>query len=140
MQIRKSNVTASFFIYNEKYFNGVLPMPKIVITHSKNILGRFTCYLTNDGDHYDEVLEVSDNYDYTNEQFRNIVVHEMIHYYLVHTRKDMKCSHGKEFQRLAKLFNTAYGMDIMSYATLDAYQPLKKPKRNVLYKLKDMFS
>lgn len=122
MLIGKSNIKALFFYYNETYFGGVLPIPEVKVTHSYNVLGQFVCYITNDNEHYDEVLSVSDTYDYTEDQLRDIIVHEMIHYYLVHVKMDLKCSHGKAFKDMADDFNIRYGMNITSTADLDQYK------------------
>ncbi len=59
-----------------------------------------------------ETIEISDFYDYTECEFRNILIHEMIHYYLYYTGEAPRCCHGKVFKAMAKHFNREYGMNI----------------------------
>lgn len=122
MTIAEFNVIAAFFTFNNRYFNGELPFPKFKIIHSYRTLGQFSCRLGIGNNYYDELLEVSDNYDYTESQFRDIVIHEMIHFYLMHTGQDRRCSHGKAFKRMAEDFNLRYGMNIAKTADISNYK------------------
>ena len=138
MVIAEFNILAGFQYFNHEYFNDMLPFPKIVIRHSYRTLGYFHCEL----DSYDNILnptiEMTDNYDYTEGQFRDILVHEMIHYYLVFNGKDRKCRHGKEFKRMANDFNARYGMNITSTIDLTPYS-IAKGKSNFMFKLCTLF-
>lgn len=138
MTIAEYNVVAAFFTFNNKYFGGVLPMPKFKITHSYRTLGRFTCFLEGNNSYYGEELMVSDNYDYTESQFRDVVVHEMIHFYLLHIGEDRTCSHGKAFKRMAEDFNLRYGMNITATADLTKYK-LREDKSSFMQALCTIF-
>ena len=105
------HVILSFHTYNEDYFGGILPMPRFKIRHGWYTLGYFHCY-PDAPLGTTETIEISDFYDYTNEQLRDIIIHEMIHYYLYYTGEDPNCRHGKAFKRMANQFNTRYGMNI----------------------------
>lgn len=91
-------ISFKFNIYNIDYFDGVLELPEFKIIHSKKILGCFTCMLDFDDSLYNPVIEISDAYLYTEEQFRNLLLHEMIHYYLAYTQEDINVTHGKAFK------------------------------------------
>lgn len=138
MVISEVNLLASFFCNNEKYFNGILPMPQLKISHSYRTLGYFHCDVDEYGNHYNEVIEVSDNYDYTEEQFRNIMIHEMIHYYLLYVGLDNKCTHGKEFKKMANEFNTKYGFNITKTVDLSDFK-IKEGNSNFMFKLCTLF-
>lgn len=138
MVISEFNILAGFQNFNHDYFNDELPFPKIVVRHSYRTLGYFHCELDLDGSIIDPTIEISDNYDYTESQFRDILVHEMIHYYLVFNGKDTKCHHGKEFKKISKEFNSKYGMNITPTIDLTSYS-IKKGNSNFMFKLCTLF-
>ena len=138
MEISHYNVLAMFHVYNQEYFNGELPIPKLVITHSYKTLGYFHCDVNWLGKYHNETIEISDNYDYTESQFRDILVHEMIHYYLLYMGIDKKCHHGKEFKEMASRFNLMYGMNITPTIDLTYYK-IKKGKSNFMFRLCTLF-
>ncbi len=122
MIIAEHNVLGHFYIYNEEYFGGILPIPNFKIRHGWQTLGYF---------HYDldaplgtsETIEMTDFYDYTQDEFRNILIHEMIHYYLYYIGEDTRVRHGKAFKRMAKEFNQAYGMNITVKVDISMMKP-----------------
>ena len=138
MVVSEFNLLASFHCNNEKYFNGVLPIPKLKISHSYRTLGYFHCDVDEDGNIFNETIEVSDNYDYTESQFRDIMIHEMIHYYLLYMGLDNKCTHGKEFKKMCNEFNSKYGMNLSVRIDLSNYT-IKKGKSNFIFKLCTLF-
>ena len=105
------NVMWLFNEYNNKCFGGELPRPMLNLVHDKKTLGRFTC------DFYDDEMEnpridISDNYEYTEDRLRDVLVHEMIHYYLAYTQQDVYLTHGKEFKAMANYVNSNFGMNV----------------------------
>lgn len=112
-----------FFKYNSKYFDLALTLPSIKIIHSKKIVGRFTCLVYPDGEFTEPLIEISDAYQYTKEQLRNILVHEMIHYYLVVTKADLKIKHGKAFKNMMQFFNEMYNLNITITIDTDGFIP-----------------
>lgn len=138
MTISEFNILAGFQSFNHKYFNDELPIPQVVVKHSYRTLGYFHCEYDEFGNVLCPTIEVSDNYDYTESQFRDILVHEMIHYYLVFNGKDRKCHHGKEFNRMADDFNRRYGMNITPTINLASYS-IKKGNSNFMFKLCTFF-
>lgn len=137
MIIGYHNIMAGFINFNQQYFGGELPTPSFKIRHSYRTLGYFHCDL----DGYtviEPTIEISDYYDYTESQFRDILVHEMIHYYLVYKGKDMACKHGKEFKKMSNDFNFRYGMNITSTIDLSPYH-IKEGNSNFMFKLCTFF-
>ena len=87
---------------------------------------------------FNQTIEMSDNYDYTENQLMDIFVHEMIHYYLAYMGIDTRCTHGKEFKKMANDFNIRYGMNITPTIDITPYT-LKKGKSNFMFKLCTFF-
>lgn len=111
--------------FNKDYFNNELPEPTMQVIHTFNIFGYFgysdRCgYLL-----YDPYIQISDYYLYTEPQFRDLLVHEMIHYYLAYTGKDVKVTHGEEFQKMADEFNKKYRMHITEYINVNEHERRK---------------
>lgn len=138
MEIAKHTLLASFYLYNDDYFDGVLPCPNLKIRHSYRTLGYFSCEYDEYGNMFNQTIEMSDNYDYTESQLRDIFVHEMIHYYLAYKGIDTRCRHGKEFKKMAREFNSKYGMNITPTINVTPYQ-IKKGKSNFMFKLCTFF-
>lgn len=95
---------------NNKYFGGELPRPIISLVHDKRSLGRFTCDFYDDDEMENPRIEISDSYEYTQSRLRDIMVHEMIHYYLAYIGEDVYISHGKAFKDMVNRFNSQYGL------------------------------
>lgn len=110
---------------NREYFDHSLPMPRFVIIHRFFKYGQFSCMLDDNNMTYDEEIQISDVFDYTESNLRDIMVHEMIHYHLVFEGIDLKCSHGKRFKKMAKEFNALYGLNITPRIDPDRYQQRK---------------
>jgi predicted SprT family Zn-dependent metalloprotease len=64
---------------------------------------------------------MSGNWEYEEYQFRDILVHEMIHYYLAYTGKDIIGTHGREFQMMSYSLNHKYGLNITELICYDEY-------------------
>ena len=99
---------------NEKYFDGILPVPYLNTMNKMKILARFE-YNKDKGGKYPikwQEIKFSDCYDYSEQDFREMMVHEMIHYYIAWNGiKDNK-EHGNEFMRIANHLNEKYNLNI----------------------------
>jgi hypothetical protein len=138
MIISEFNILAKFQSFNHSYFNDELPLPSFKIRHSYRILGQFICSIDEYGNIKNVTIEISDSYDYTIEQFRDILMHEMIHYLLFFNGKDIKCTHGKEFKKMADNFNLKYNMNITAKIDLTEYS-IPQGKSNFFFKLCTLF-
>lgn len=122
MRVCESQIRCLFRQFNQDYFGNLLPMPYIKIRHSVNTLGYFS-YMQNEMFGTTETLEISDVYEYTSNQLRDIVVHEMIHYYLYYIGEDVRLKHGKSFMRMARQLNQSYGLHVTPTIDLTRMKP-----------------
>ena len=68
---------------------------------------------------------MSDYFDFPEDIFKNIMAHEMIHFYLLLNGKDNKASHGSDFKAMAQALNQKYGLNITT--TYDASEIPNSP-------------
>ena len=108
------NMVDCFNLCNMEYFDGKLLFPQFKIMHSYRKLGLFQFEWGSmfDKTLYDPTISMSVYYDFTEEQFKNVMCHEMIHYYLAYFGIDRRCKHGKEFTKMAEKLNKKYGLHI----------------------------
>lgn len=112
---------------NKKYFNSSLPIPRYDLIHKTSILARFVYNPNKKGKHPIkwQIIKFSDCFDFPDDVFRDIMVHEMIHYYIAWNGiKDNK-SHGKVFMQMANELNEKYGLHVTK--NYDASQFDKNP-------------
>ncbi len=118
------NMRATFIKCNNAYFEGKLPIPLFDLLHSFRTCGYFQ-YTTGgwfDKTLYDPIIFMTDYYDFTEKQFVDIMVHEMIHYYLAYFDFDKRCRHGKKFKEMAERLNMRHGLHITSEVDLSQYK------------------
>jgi hypothetical protein len=108
--------------YNGAYFGNILPMPSFRIMHSVDTLGYFS-YIPGSVPGTTEIIEMSDFYDYTESQLRDVLVHEMIHYYLSYIGVEIYPSLGHAFMNVAQRLNRTYGMNVTPTIDLKKYKP-----------------
>ena len=127
--IANSENIAYYFVYwNYVAFNNELPIPFCGVLHSYRTCGYFQCKYYGgwfSKTFYDFSISITDYYDFTDEQFNNILVHEMIHYYLTYTGVDRRCRHGKEFKKMAKELNKKCHLNITKYLDISKYKKRK---------------
>lgn len=116
MVVTESWIKKEFIKFNSLYFDGKLPMPIIKLSHARTQLGalayknewlwgrRIRCF--------DYTIKLSTYYDMTERQAQNILIHEMIHYYIAYFRIRDSRPHGVKFQKMASDLNRKYGWKI----------------------------
>ena len=110
--------------FNKDYFGDCLPVPNFEVIHSFKYLGYFHTEIW-DGTTINPIIQISDNYEYTDHQIRDVFVHEMIHYYLAYTGIDIQCTHGVEFLKKANELNRKYGLNITELIDISHYKRRK---------------
>ena len=126
VELNTSRIRCVFDKYNKLCFDGKLPYPKISIFTSKHTLGRFTSTFDDDNNMHDPIIEISDSYKYTKEKLEDIIVHEMIHYYLAYTKVDVYLTHKKPFKEMAKKLNKEHGLHITEEIDVKNMKRVKK--------------
>ena len=124
MVANQQNMLLTFDECNIKYFEGKLLFPQFDLLHSYRTCGYFQ-YTTGgwfDKTVYDPIIFMTDYYDFTERQFTDVMVHEMIHYYLAYFGLDKRCRHGKEFKKMAERLNGQYGLNIVTEVDLSQYK------------------
>lgn len=116
MIVTKEYIKEKFLEYREKYFKGMqpLPIPDFFVIHSYKYSGKFEwVYPGPRALLKKKAIGISDYWDYTEEQFRDILVHEMLHYYVTYNRIDRNDrEHGEAWKKMAAEFNEKYGLHI----------------------------
>ena len=109
--------------YNDTVFNGRLPYITFFPLHTYSLGGICTV----DTGHYGEpyyLVGVSDYFDLTDRQVRQILLHELIHVYLHSTIGTEGLRHGRPFHREMDRVSRITGLDITVRADVDG------PKRH----------
>lgn len=116
MRADKEFVTTRFNKFNEKIFGGILPMLPIRIGHAKTSLGGFICNkrrtLLGNIQNYNFRMVISDNKDMPEKELEDVVIHEMIHYYIAYKQIHDTSAHGKIFQKMMHEINKKHSRHI----------------------------
>ena len=109
-----------FWECNRLYFDQSLPTPRFGMMKKLNTLARFEYQNNKKGKApiKRQIILFSEYYDFDEETFKNLMVHEMIHYYLAWNGVKTELDHGKEFMAIANDLNEKYGLNVTK--TLDA--------------------
>ena len=115
MLVNEQILTEYFLKWRDLYFGYKLTLPKFKFTNNFKYVARFECNVDSNNDISDETIFFSRQYDYTDHDLDNLMVHEMIHYYLCKIKVDMKCSHDQCFLNMAKLINEKFHLNVSAY-------------------------
>ena len=94
--------------FNHDYFHDKLPMPRLKRSKSKTRLGSFACRRKLTWRGYQPVdfsIRISTYYQMTERQVQNVLLHEMIHYYIAYMRLRDTSAHGTVFRQLMDELN-----------------------------------
>ena len=102
MELSTKYLGVKFNEYNKEYFSGVLKFPRLIIIHTKSHLG--LC-----GDGY---IKISDYFDADERFYCQVLLHEMIHLYIIQKRLKDNKAHGRLFYSIAERINKQGGWEI----------------------------
>ena len=123
MQVTFPMIVQKFKEYNQSYFGSELPMPRFRLLTTYAVIGRFFCYrIIGKRRLRGQRIDVSCYYDFTEAELRDVLVHEMLHYYLAYKHIDNDLSHGEAFLSMSKAFKQQYGMNIKVMAKRYEYK------------------
>ncbi len=102
--------------YNMLMFDGKLPELPIKLSRAKTSLGQlaFKRKRTWYGKVvlYDFRLRISTQFDLPEKELEDVIIHEMIHYYIFVSKQKDKSAHGPLFRQIMKEINARYGRSV----------------------------
>ena len=123
------NMTENFKIYNKLYFEGRLPLPKFEVMHTYRMSGYFIFDPVKKGRIRHKKIYMTDYFDFTEEMYRNVLVHEIIHYYIAYNKIEDNEDHGVEFMKLAESLNRKYGLSITKIIDASSFKRNEKASK-----------
>lgn len=129
MQATTDLLKAWFNELNGRFFGSELPVPHFAVGNSRTALGTMTCRRRRIGLlkwQVERTISISNYYDRSEDDFKNVLLHEMIHYCIsVKNLKDTS-PHGVIFRRIMARVN-AEGCHV----SVREKQPLAVAERNM---------
>ncbi|MCQ2182540.1 MAG: SprT-like domain-containing protein [Bacteroidales bacterium] len=110
-------IQETFDHFNDLCFEGELPAVPIVLTKAGTFLGKME-YKSRFGffgiisSRYDFRLKISTGFDLPQDELEDVVIHEMIHYYIAYRNLRDTSVHGETFRRIMETINRDYGRHI----------------------------
>ena len=108
---------SSFDRFNDEIFGGSLPPVEIRLSRARSFLGKVE-YKVRRGllgigaGNYAFVMRISTSFDLSEAELEDVLIHEMIHYYIAfHNLKDSSV-HGETFRQIMEIINQKYGRHI----------------------------
>ena len=130
MIITEDILEEKFKEYNDLYFGGKLEVPKFELHKSFRVYGKFKCNKHAPGTPpRNMTISVSIYYDYTEEQLRDVLCHEMVHEKNERSRKSDEDIHGERFLKEAQRLNDTYGMNITPFPYINGIKKSKNAPR-----------
>ena len=112
MLITVTEIQSIFTKYNELCFDGKLPMPRIRIGNAKGYLGQLRYKVKKEKNgrltYSDFSLNITQKYDLNQQKLEDVVVHEMIHYYIHYNNIQDTSAHGAVFRKMMNDINTRF--------------------------------
>lgn len=108
-------IAQHFELFNALYFEKVLPTPLFLVSKTKTKLGWFVHkkrFTFRGFRSYDYKIGMSTHYQFSERQAQNILLHEMIHFYIAFKNIKDKSAHGPVFKHLMNKFNTEFGWEL----------------------------
>ena len=116
MLITVSDIQGIFNIYNSLCFDGKLPLPRIRIGHAKGYLGQLRYKVKKDksgkATYSDFSLNFTQRYEMDQEKLEDVVIHEMIHYYIHYNNIQDTSAHGVVFRKMMDDINIRFKRNI----------------------------
>lgn len=110
MKVSTEILRTWFDEFNRKYFDSSLPEPRFVTGNARTQLGAMAYkWKSTMGfrKYYDYTIRISNYYDADEKHFKNVLLHEMIHYYIVIKKIKDNSSHGVVFHRIMNRLNAS---------------------------------
>ena len=110
-------IQETFDRFNALCFEGELPDVPIVLTKAGTFLGKMEYRARRSlfgrvTSLYDIRLKISTGFDLSQEELEDVVIHEMIHYYIAFRKLHDTSAHGETFRRIMDTINREHGRHI----------------------------
>ena len=103
---------SQFVAFNRRYFQTRLPLPQFRVSNARTFLGNMRWREDRiRHKYYDFKLTMSVYYDLEEKELQNVMLHEMIHYYIAYHHLKDTSPHGRVFCGIMDKLN-ACGWDI----------------------------
>ena len=129
-------VEKKFDEFNQQMFGGKLPRIPVVLSNAKTFLGQcaFKRRRTPDGktEKYDFKLRINTRLDLPETEVEDIIIHEMIHYYIGVNQLEDTSVHGKLFRQLMDGINRRWNrhVSITHRSTKEQHEQLVNGRRS----------
>ncbi len=110
-----------FALFNNCYFGSELPMPRLALSKARTRLGTmsFSWRRTLLGvKKTGFTIRISTYYECSEREFQTVLLHEMIHYYIVFKNLRDTSAHGKTFRSIMQRLNSEHGWNISVSASV----------------------
>ena len=140
MTVDLTYIENKFAAYNALIFGGQLPVPRFRLCRVKTYLGKCAYQrrkpFFGKEEFYNFELRFNCRMDLPAEEWDDIIIHEMIHYYIGFNHLRDRSAHGPVFCKLMKGINAKYGRHITISHKLSPEQRLaladQRPKPHVV--------
>lgn len=108
MQVTPQQLREWFAVFNRRYFESMLSEPKFAVGKSRTRLGALSWKTHRKllfGVKCDYTIRLSNYYDVEERDFKNVLLHEMIHLYIESQHVKDTSSHGVVFRRMMRTIN-----------------------------------
>ena len=129
-------IQETFDRFNALCFEGELPAVPIVLTKAGTFLGKLE-YKSRCGffgmvpSHYGFRLKISTGFDLSESELEDVVIHEMIHYYIAYRNLRDTSAHGRTFRRIMEDINSRFGRHITVRHRAEPQRNLVRRSHNV---------
>ena len=123
-------VNEAFKRFNREIFEETLPVPRFRMTHARTFRGKLCYRVVNSWGRRAEDFEmrISLDFDLPQEEWEDVVIHEMIHLHIAHHDIKDSSSHGPKFRAMMADINRRHGRRICVTAR-STKEELDKDKR-----------
>lgn len=108
-------IKKTFSIYNETIFKGELPIPRFNLTRARTFRGKLVYRIRRKlikTEFYDYEMRFSINFNLSQTEWEDVVIHEMIHLYIAAKKIKDNSSHGPVFRQIMEDINKVYSRNI----------------------------
>jgi len=101
-------IRSTFLRFNYEIFNGDLPTPIFTLTKARTFSGKMCYRIKRVGiirKAFDFEMRISTVFDFSQEEWEDVVIHEMIHLHIAHKGITDTSSHGDAFRRIMAEIN-----------------------------------